>query len=480
MVMDQLSEEVRQESPYTMMFEDDIVICSESREQVEENLERWRFALERRGMKVSRTVAEFFSASCVPGATNKNLCQLCKKGCQRSHEEPYYDDDGAFRCLKETDADVAFVMHVTALGDKDKYELLCTDSTRKPVDEYKNCHLARVPANAVVSRNDKELSNRIFEVLDKLKDKGLFSSEGFSSKNLMFKDSTTELKKLPEMINSYMYLGEEYWNAIHSLRREIIASLSSEKITWCAVGAAQKGKCDAWSFNIVDEEGNIRMDCEFGHTVQDCIRKILLNEADAIAVDGGEVYIAGKCGLVPVMVEQYDEQKCKSPSGETSSYYAVAVVRKDSDLTWDTLQGKKSCHTGVGHTAGWNIPMGLLHTKYKHCDFSTYFSESCAPGSDPESSLCKLCKGSEAGRDKCKASDHERYYGFTGAFRCLAEGAGDVAFVKHSTVAENTDGKGPAWTKAFKSSDFKLISDTVHDSEGTFIGTSEGAEFNGK
>ncbi|KAK3570083.1 hypothetical protein QTP86_010232 [Hemibagrus guttatus] len=52
-VMDQLSEEVRQESHWTMMFADDIVICSESREQVEENLERWRFALERRGMKVS-------------------------------------------------------------------------------------------------------------------------------------------------------------------------------------------------------------------------------------------------------------------------------------------------------------------------------------------------------------------------------------------------------------------------------------------
>ncbi|KAK3510528.1 hypothetical protein QTP70_009114 [Hemibagrus guttatus] len=44
--MDQLSEEVRQESSWTM-FADDIVICSESREQVEENLER-------RGMKVSR------------------------------------------------------------------------------------------------------------------------------------------------------------------------------------------------------------------------------------------------------------------------------------------------------------------------------------------------------------------------------------------------------------------------------------------
>ncbi|KAK3559749.1 hypothetical protein QTP86_020747, partial [Hemibagrus guttatus] len=59
MLMDQLSEEVRQESPWTMMFADDIVICSESREQVEENLERWRFALDRRGMKVSRSKTEY-------------------------------------------------------------------------------------------------------------------------------------------------------------------------------------------------------------------------------------------------------------------------------------------------------------------------------------------------------------------------------------------------------------------------------------
>ncbi|KAK3564321.1 hypothetical protein QTP86_012406 [Hemibagrus guttatus] len=58
-VMDQLSEEVRQESPWTMMFADDIVICSESREQVEENLERWRFVLEIRGMKVSGSKTEY-------------------------------------------------------------------------------------------------------------------------------------------------------------------------------------------------------------------------------------------------------------------------------------------------------------------------------------------------------------------------------------------------------------------------------------
>uniref|UniRef100_A0A3B4CLA2 ribonuclease H n=1 Tax=Pygocentrus nattereri TaxID=42514 RepID=A0A3B4CLA2_PYGNA len=59
MVMDRLTDEVRQEAPWTMMFADDIVICGESREQVEENLERWRFALERRGMKVSRDKMEY-------------------------------------------------------------------------------------------------------------------------------------------------------------------------------------------------------------------------------------------------------------------------------------------------------------------------------------------------------------------------------------------------------------------------------------
>ena len=42
-----------------MMFADDIVICGESRQQVETNLERWRCGLERRGMKISRSHTEY-------------------------------------------------------------------------------------------------------------------------------------------------------------------------------------------------------------------------------------------------------------------------------------------------------------------------------------------------------------------------------------------------------------------------------------
>ena len=49
MIMDRLTDEVRREPPWTMLFADDIVICEETREEVERRLECWRYALERRG-----------------------------------------------------------------------------------------------------------------------------------------------------------------------------------------------------------------------------------------------------------------------------------------------------------------------------------------------------------------------------------------------------------------------------------------------
>lgn len=42
MVMDRLTDEIRQESLWITMFTDNIVICSESRDQAEESPERWR------------------------------------------------------------------------------------------------------------------------------------------------------------------------------------------------------------------------------------------------------------------------------------------------------------------------------------------------------------------------------------------------------------------------------------------------------
>lgn len=38
----------------------------------------------------------------------------------------------------------------------------------------------------------------------------------------------------------------------------------------------------------------------------------------------------------------------------------MAVVKKGTGFTINDLQGKTSCHTGLGRSAGWNIPVGTL------------------------------------------------------------------------------------------------------------------------
>lgn len=45
------------------------------------------------------------------------------------------------------------------------FQLLCQDGSRAAVSEWRTCHLARVPAHAVITRQDVE-GSLIFEVLD--------------------------------------------------------------------------------------------------------------------------------------------------------------------------------------------------------------------------------------------------------------------------------------------------------------------------
>ncbi|XP_006008475.1 serotransferrin-A [Latimeria chalumnae] len=418
---------------------------------------------------IEQAVANFFAGSCVPGAprSEPKLCTQCAgegdKRCVRSENEPYYGYAGAFQCLKDGKGDVAFVKHTTVSdSEKDNYELLCKDGSRRPITNYKTCHLARVPAHAVLGRSSNDKSDAIWTFISKALEKyGKDTSEQFKlfssphGKDLLFKDSVTDLVRTPSMMDAKTYLGEEYYHAIKALKKEKTDTRS--KLNWCAIGHEEGKKCDIWA--ILSE-----IECIKENSAEQCISKIMKGEADAVSLDGGYMFTAGACGLEPVMSEYYDKDDlspCASAASKAQgTYFAVAVVKKsDSDINWKNLKGKKSCHTGIGRTAGWNVPMGLIRNKADNCDFTSYFSQSCAPGADLESSLCALCKGDgrELKSSKCSPSNSEIYYGYTGAFRCMTE-VGDVAFVKHTTVFENTDGQNNAdWAKNLKSSDFSLL-----------------------
>lgn len=274
-------------------------------------------------------------------------------------------------------------------------------------------------------------------------------------------------------------LEREYGPPIKSLR-------------FCVTSDDEYQKCRTLSKAAFSRNIRPRFDCVRENSVEDCMKTIRDNGADIITLDGGLVDKArSQYNLKPIVAEKY---------GETGgTYYAVAVVKKNSPYrSFSDLRGAKSCHTGIGRTAGYNAPLytliklGLIQRD--QCPYAKALSEffsggSCLPGArdmknnlseDISDRLCSLCAGNKDVNDestKCNFDATEAYSGYTGAFRCLVEGEGDVAFVKHVTVRGNTgknsldlikvlnknscftlDGRNPeGWASHLKSSDFELL-----------------------
>ncbi|XP_027701025.1 lactotransferrin-like [Vombatus ursinus] len=148
------------------------------------------------------------------------------------------------RCLVENKGDVAFVKHTTVLENVDGknteawaanleskgFELLCLDGSKKEVNKAPECHLAKAPNHAVISRKDKALLVR--QVL--LNQQSRFGTYGNDretftilpkTKNLLFKDNTECLAKLPDDITYERFLGQEYVTAVGSLKKCSISPL---------------------------------------------------------------------------------------------------------------------------------------------------------------------------------------------------------------------------------------------------------------
>ena len=69
----ELTEDIRKDSPWDMLFADDIVLSRQNFRELEDDLEMWENALERRGLKVSRSKTEYLKAGDVDDGEDLKL-----------------------------------------------------------------------------------------------------------------------------------------------------------------------------------------------------------------------------------------------------------------------------------------------------------------------------------------------------------------------------------------------------------------------
>eukprot|EP00210_Caulerpa_lentillifera_P004650 g4435.t1 len=217
----------------------------------------------------------------------------------------------------------------------------------------------------------------------------------------------------------------------------------------------------------------VEFQCVSGGSVTECFEMIQNGEAELTTVDGGDGYVAHtQYSIEPLLYENYGY-------AVGTEYYAVALVPRefcDNSTTLENLRGLRSCHTGYRKTAGWFMPLGTLldqgvvepvsEEETIEDDAETmrsFFDEICAPrvsGNGPMNGrngegesweeLCTTCGGD--------CTTHDKYYDYQGALRCLMENAGDVAFVKHTTLLDFArDGSEPKDWADKDIADFQLL-----------------------
>ncbi|XP_075317278.1 saxiphilin-like isoform X2 [Odontesthes bonariensis] len=447
---------------------------------------------------LTQDVSEFFSASCVPGASAMALplCTLCQGQksyirqknyhCETSHSEPFYNNQGALRCLRSGAGDIAFVDHLALESieesERDRFRLLCTDGTQAPLSHYKSCNLGRGPGGGMVTRHNFRKVVRKFLMTIQLffgrqgrerQRFQLFNSISFGESDLLFKDVTHKLAVLPDDIDVSQVLGLDYVALLKGLGHEG-SSLEDSVVRWCCISQAEQKKCEQWALSIKSDP----LVCVRAVSMRDCIEKIKRDEVDVVSLDATHSFIAGKCGLVPVVTEYYAE-KCVPVEGsahlETDVFptmVGVAVAKRSSrNVFMGNLGGRRSCHSHMYSPAGWLLPyqhsLSFDHNSSSPCDpnqvYNRVFWKGCLPGS--QGNLCKVCMGGtgEAATKRCADNHNERYYGNMGALRCLVgdqsgKSYGDVAFLEqHNLHANILSLNSTGWAEGWTLSDFELL-----------------------
>ena len=176
-IMDGLTDEIRREPSWTMLFADDIVISEETRKEVEQRLEAWRYALKRRGMKVSRSMTEYLcrnrrnddetlkmEAKSMPRVKEFNYLGSTVQesgSCEREVKKRVQARWNGWKrvsgviCDKRLPARVKGKMYSSMVRPAMVYGLETVAVTRKQVKEMEVAEMKRLRFAMVVTRKDK-------------------------------------------------------------------------------------------------------------------------------------------------------------------------------------------------------------------------------------------------------------------------------------------------------------------------------------
>ena len=160
----------------------------------------------------------------------EKLCDACvgqgKNKCALNDTEPYYGNLGSLRCLKEEQADVAF-MDWYAFEDalrrtdfkKEDFLLLCPDGTHVQANKtgaVKECNFGKVPSNALATCNmhDKVWRWKFTKTLHHVKKE--WSPRKFEDS--IFGAKAEDLSAIPFANQTYpVWLGSKFLDAMEGI-----------------------------------------------------------------------------------------------------------------------------------------------------------------------------------------------------------------------------------------------------------------------
>ncbi|KAK9187071.1 hypothetical protein WN944_018461 [Citrus x changshan-huyou] len=209
---------------------------------------------------------------------------------------------------------------------------------------------------------------------------------------------------------------------------------SEATIKWCAV-RDQYEDCE-YLVSIISQSEDYTWKCVKRDTAQECLDSARKGEADIINLEAGLAYTAFlNFSMKAIANEVYCDH--------AQSYDAVAVIKRklcqeNGGINLMDFKGHKSCHGSYSTAAGWNYPVNHIKGSTPTFDSgkisdieiaSSFFSEVCAPGEFEGTGMCSGC-----GIENGSCHSNSLYFGDSGAFRCLVEELGDIAFVRGDTA----------------------------------------------